>query len=105
MKKLLSFVTLGMASLASSSVFANTNYAATSNDPFADFMTTVNQWAGGPYGVGVGIASILVGSAIAVGKNSPMPALAGIGTAAFVKWGPGAVKGLVTGATLLGYGS
>lgn len=83
------------------------SYASTASasDPFAQFAYTVNSWATGGYGTGVSIASILIGGGIAAAKNSPMPAVAGIGLAALMHWGPGAVMAImgtsVAGAIIL----
>ena len=101
MKKIVTFVAAISATLASTIASANSTYTPGTTDPFKDFMTTVDSWASGAYGVGAGIASVLVGGAYAVGKNSPMPALAGLGTAAFLHWGPGAIKSMITGAVIM----
>ncbi|MBE0470134.1 MAG: hypothetical protein IBX55_11590 [Methyloprofundus sp.] len=100
MKKFLALFSAASAFLFTSIASASSTYTPGANDPFGEFMTTVDSWAKGAYGVGAGIASILVGGAYAVGKNSPMPALAGLATAAFIYWGPGVVKTMITGAVI-----
>ncbi len=73
-----------------------------SSDPFYEFSRTVEEWANGGYGKGVAITSVLIGGGIAAAKNSPMPAVAGIGLAALMHWGPGAINSILgTGAVLL----
>lgn len=101
MKKLFAFLAVPALTMLSTLANAAKDYTPGADDPFGEFVTTLDDWATGAYGVGIGIASILIGGAIAVGKNSPLPALVGIATAAFVHWGPGIVKTLVGGAVIL----
>ena len=62
------------------------------NDAFYSFYTTMDAWAGGALGVGLATTMLVMGGAIGVAKNSPMPALSGIGGAAFLHWGPQIIK-------------
>ena len=62
------------------------------NDAFYSFYTTMDSWAGGALGVGLATTMLVLGGAIGVAKNSPMPALSGIGGAAFLHWGPQIIK-------------
>jgi len=77
--------------------------ADTTNDPFADFLNTVEDWASGALGTGIAITSVIFGAVRAVGNNNPMSALAGLALAAFIHWGPGIIRDLVLdGAVLIG---
>lgn len=69
--------------------------------PFEEFMTTVTDWATGPLGIGIAIASLLIGAVLGVAKNSPMPALAGIAMAAFIHWGPSVISSIFTDGAVL----
>lgn len=82
---------------ASSPVFAK---AASSDDAFKVFMDTVTGWTQGPLGIGLATTMLLMGGAIGVAKNSPMPALSGIAGAAFLNYGPDIIQSIMTkGAT------
>ena len=91
----LKLLLLGASVSISTSAFAGT----VAGDPFSDFATTVQGWATGPLGVGLATAMLLIGSGIGVAKNSPLPALSGIGGAAFLHWGPGIIS------TMMGAGA
>ncbi len=67
----------------------------TASDPFYDFMTTVEGWAGGALGVGLATTMLLVGAGIGVAKNSPMPMLGGVAGAAFLHWGPAVITNVL----------
>ena len=71
-----------------------------SDSTFEEFATTTQDWAKSGLGVGLATTMLLMGSAIGVAKNSPMPALSGIGGAAFLHWGPSIIQNLVQGAVL-----
>jgi conjugal transfer pilus assembly protein TraA len=71
-----------------------------SNDAFYGFYETVSGWAGGPLGVGLATTMLIMGGAIGVAKNSPMPALSGIAGAAFLHWGPKIIKDLIVNGGL-----
>lgn len=100
MKALKNKVLAGLAILLSPLAAMANNAAAASGDEFGSFYTTVHEWSSGGLGTGLAISSLLVGSGIAVTKNSPMPALAGVGVAAFLKWGPDIITSLVTGSLI-----
>lgn len=55
---------------------------------FDVFMNTVKDWSQGALGKGLAITMTLMGGAIGVAKNSPMPALTGLGGAAFLSYSP-----------------
>ncbi|WP_018234312.1 TraA family conjugative transfer protein [Thioalkalivibrio thiocyanodenitrificans] len=75
--------------------------AATGDDPFLEFMETVDAWASGALGIGLAITMLLVGAAMGVAKNSPLPALSGIAGAAILYWGPGVIKAIMGSGALI----
>lgn len=86
MKKLLSF--LSLATLSGASLAGNMSQ----DDAFYEFADTVTDWTSGPLGVGLATTMLLMGGAIGVAQNSPMPALSGIAGAAFLHWGPDIIQ-------------
>lgn len=66
-----------------------------STDTFYTFYSTVNGWAGGGLGAGLATTMLVMGGAIGVAKNSPMPALTGIAGAAFLHWGPNIISSIL----------
>lgn len=89
---------LAAAASLSSSAFAGT---MNTNDAFYTFWETVNGWTNGALGVGLATTMLLMGGAIGVAKNSPMPALTGIGGAAFLHWGPNVIQQIMVGGGLI----
>jgi conjugal transfer pilus assembly protein TraA len=89
--KTLAFITLLFASTLAMAAIA-------SDDPFADFLDTIEGWAQGALGVGVSIAAVLFGAIRAVGNNNPMTALGGIALAAFIHWGPTVIRDIILGS-------
>jgi conjugal transfer pilus assembly protein TraA len=90
---------------ASMLVSALTFAAIATDDPFADFLDTVEGWAQGALGVGIAITSVIFGAIRAVGNNNPMSALAGLALAAFIHWGPGIIRDMIIGSgAVLGLG-
>jgi conjugal transfer pilus assembly protein TraA len=87
---------LAVIGLVSSGVALAGNTSA-SDDAFGEFYTTVTEWTTGPLGMGLATTMLLMGGAIGVAKNSPMPALTGIAGAAFLKWGPDIIQGIMGG--------
>jgi conjugal transfer pilus assembly protein TraA len=90
---------LALATLAAMSApaFAKT---ANADEPFKVFMDTVVGWTQGPLGVGLATTMLLMGGAVGVAKNSPMPALSGIAGAAFLNYGPDIIKSIMTQGAL-----
>ena len=86
MKKILSFLSLSALSGAS---LAN---SMSQDDAFYEFADTITDWTSGPLGVGLATTMLLMGGAIGVAQNSPMPALSGIAGAAFLHWGPDIIQ-------------
>lgn len=72
-------------------------YAGTidSNDAFYTFYETIKNWTSGALGVGLAMTMLLMGGAIGVARNSPMPALTGVAGAAFLHWGPQVIQQLM----------
>ena len=73
----------------------------TANDAFYTFWDTVNAWTTGGLGIGLATTMLLMGGAIGVAKNSPMPALTGIAGAAFLKWGPDIISQIMMNGALV----
>lgn len=74
---------------------------ASSDDAFHLFMDTVVGWTQGPLGIGLATTMLLMGGAIGVAKNSPMPALSGIAGAAFLNYGPDIIKSIMARGALI----
>lgn len=95
----------GVALLSSSLALASTAGAgadgAMGAEAFDGFSQTVQAWASGGLGTGISLLTLLVGAGMGVARNSPMPALAGVGTAAFLRWGPEIITTMVTGGALI----
>ena len=82
LKKLAVLTALASSTAAS---FAGT---VAQDDAFYEYANSVKSWVGGGLGVGLATTMLLMGGAIGVAKNSPMPALSGVAGAAFLHWGP-----------------
>jgi len=89
--------TLMMAGL-SAPAFAS---QASEDDAFKEFMDTVTDWTQGPLGIGLATTMLLMGGAIGVSKNSPMPALSGIAGAAFLNYGPEIIQKIMSKGALI----
>jgi len=92
-----STIALAICLLATSPVFAGT---ITEQDAFYSFYQTINDWVGGALGTGLAITMLLMGGAIGVAQNSPMPALSGVAGAAFLHWGPEIIKSIMSNGGL-----
>lgn len=106
MKHLTSFFKKG--ALAAALMSASAAFAASTNtggaiaaDAFDGFSATVSAWASGGLGTGISLLTLLVGAGMGVARNSPLPALAGVGTAAFLRWGPEIITSMVTTGALV----
>lgn len=82
-------------SAMSAPAFANTGTGGEA-DAFQVFMDTVTGWTQGPLGIGLATTMLLMGGAIGVSKNSPMPALSGIAGAAFLNYGPDIIQSIMS---------
>lgn len=71
------------------------------DDTFYTFYDTITSWTSGGLGVGLATTMLLMGGAIGVARNSPMPALTGIAGAAFLHWGPDIIQQIMIGGTLI----
>lgn len=97
-RKLKAIATAVGLSLMSTVSFAN---ALSEDDAFFEFAETVTSWTSGALGVGLATTMLLMGGAIGVAKNSPMPALTGVAGAAFLHWGPQIIQQImVSGAAI-----
>lgn len=94
-QKISAATAVAMASV--STAFAGT---VDSTDAFYSFYTTVDQWTSGALGTGLAITMLLMGGAMGVAKNSPMPALSGVAGAAFLHWGPTIIKQMMSNGGL-----
>lgn len=107
MKHLTSFFkkgALATALMSASAAFAastSSNTGAIASDAFDGFSASVSAWASGGLGTGISLLTLLVGAGMGVARNSPMPALAGVGTAAFLRWGPEIITSMVTNGALV----
>jgi conjugal transfer pilus assembly protein TraA len=100
--KYLKNLKLAVVGLAlSAAPFAAMAGTVSEDDAFYTFYTTVDGWAGGALGVGLATTMLIMGGAIGVAKNSPMPALTGIAGAAFLHWGPQIIKSVMLGGALM----
>ncbi len=93
MRKITALFTVAAAWVVSSPVFAGT---ISSTDPFYTFYSTVTNWTQGALGTGLAITMLLMGGAMGVAKNSPMPALSGVAGAAFLHWGPSIIQQMMS---------
>jgi conjugal transfer pilus assembly protein TraA len=82
------------AGLASTAVLAHAG-TVESSDSFYDYYNTINTWATGGLGVGLATTMLVMGGAIGVAKNSPMPTLTGVAGAAFLHFGPSIIKNIM----------
>ena len=99
MKLNLNKIAVLMAGLVASGMAAAGTVAT--DDTFYSFYETINSWTTGGLGVGLATTMLLMGGAIGVAKNSPMPALTGIAGAAFLHWGPDIIKQIMMGGGLI----
>jgi conjugal transfer pilus assembly protein TraA len=93
-QKISAMTALAAGALVASPVFAGE--AVNSTDAFYSFYDTVGTWTGGALGTGLAITMLLMGGAMGVAKNSPMPALSGVAGAAFLHWGPVIIKQIMS---------
>lgn len=73
----------------------------TDDEAFVPFLEQVQGWTGGALGMGLATTMLLLGGAIGVAKNSPMPALSGIAGAAFFHWGPDIIVDIMSAGALI----
>lgn len=99
---------LASALMSAGAAFAGTTATSTTgsttaiaSDAFDGFSATVHAWANGGLGTGISLLTLLVGAGMGVARNSPMPALAGVGTAAFLRWGPEIITTMITNGALV----
>jgi conjugal transfer pilus assembly protein TraA len=84
-KKILLFISmLALPALA----FAVSGNSADPQAAFAEINKNLFDWMTGPLGTGLATTMLVMGGAIGVAKNSPMPALTGVAGAAFLHFAP-----------------
>ena len=76
--------------------YASTAALEDTADAFQSYYATIDGWVKGPLGVGIATTMLLMGAGIGIAKNSPMPALSGVAGGAFLHWGPGIIKQMIT---------
>ena len=89
---------VALFAIAASSVFA-TAIAAT--DDFYEFYQKLDSWSNSGLAVGLALTALIIGGGIGAAKASPMPAIGGVGVAAFFAFGPGVILQLITGGSVL----
>lgn len=67
---------MAIAALSSPAFAKNTG----EDDAFKVFMDKVTGWTQGPLGIGLATTMLLIGGAIGVAMNTPVPALSGVGS-------------------------
>lgn len=75
--------------------------AVAASDEFYDFYEKIEGWSQGGLAIGLALASLVIGGGMGVAKASPMPALAGVGLAAFFGFGPGVIADLVNNGAII----
>lgn len=70
-------------------------------DAFKTYADAIEGWVKGGLGVGLATTMLLMGGAIGVAQNSPMPALSGVAGAAFLHWGPTIIKQIMMNGLVL----
>lgn len=90
----------GAALLAAPAAFAGQTNSSGMEDAFQTYYDTVKAWTGGALGMGLATTMLLMGGAMGVARNSPMPALSGIAGAAFLKWGPDVIYNIMKGGLI-----
>lgn len=86
--------------MSATSAIAGTSTGGAAAD-FDVFMTTVKDWSQGALGKGLAITMTLMGGAIGVAKNSPMPALTGLGGAAFLSYSPEIIESIFASGAVM----
>lgn len=99
LKKFTKYAAVGAVSLLASTLASAVTVA--SGDTFYEFASTVTGWTNGGLGVGLATTMLLMGGAIGVAKNSPMPALTGVAGAAFLHWGPSVITQIMVNGALV----
>lgn len=84
-----------MLGVAASNASAHGSGGSLTSDEFYSFYSTVLGWTGGALGTGIALSMLLIGGGMGVAKNSPMPALSGVGGAAFLHWGPQIINSMM----------
>jgi conjugal transfer pilus assembly protein TraA len=75
--------------------FAVSGNPADPQEAFFNFYKTINDWMTGPLGTALGVTMLVMGGAIGVAKNSPMPALTGVAGAAFLHFAPAIIMNIM----------
>jgi conjugal transfer pilus assembly protein TraA len=75
--------------------FAVSGNPADPQAAFAEINKSLIDWMTGPLGTGLGVTMLVMGGAIAVAKNSPMPALTGVAGAAFLHFAPAIIMNIM----------
>lgn len=84
-----------LAGVSATTAHAHGSGGSLTSDEFYTFYSTVLGWTGGALGTGLALSMLLIGGGMGVAKNSPMPALSGVGGAAFLHWGPQVINSMM----------
>jgi len=90
-----------LALVVATNVVVATSFTAAGSDDFGHFYNKLDQWSSSGLAIGLSLAALIIGGGMGVAKASPMPALGGIGLAAFFAFGPGVIKSLIGGGSIL----
>jgi conjugal transfer pilus assembly protein TraA len=101
MKNILKNKTIQIATLAALGLTSVQASTVAASDDFFIFYEKVDSWATSGLAVGLSLATLIVGAGMGVAKASPMPALGGLGLAAFFAFGPGLIKNLILSGSVL----
>ena len=96
LNKKMAMLLAALAGLIASPAFA----AMDQTDAFYTFYDTVQKWTSGALGTGLAVTMLLMGGAMGVAKNTPMPALSGVAGAAFLHWGPSIITSIMSNGGL-----
>jgi conjugal transfer pilus assembly protein TraA len=75
--------------------FAASGNLADQQAAFVEMNKTLIDWMTGPLGSALGVTMLVMGGAIGIAKNSPMPAVTGVAGAAFLHWAPAIIMGIM----------
>lgn len=99
MKRILSRVAIAVGALAASSAAMAGNIDT--GDSFYKFYEFMDQNINGALGIGLALTFTLMGGVFGVMRNSPMPALSGVGGAALLHWSPDIIRQIMLSGAIV----